>query len=67
MYRTGAAIPALSDNDFSNILIYLPSEKEIKDIGLNVKKSFELRNEAKSTISNIKAKINIKYINNRCT
>ncbi|MDD9806919.1 MAG: N-6 DNA methylase [Gammaproteobacteria bacterium] len=67
MYRTGAAIPALSDNDFSNILIYLPSEKEIKDIGLNVKKSFELRNEAKSTISSIKTKINIKHINNRCT
>jgi len=57
MFRTGAAIPAISDRDFSNILVYLPSQKEIDQIGLIVKKSFKLRDEAKKEISKLKLEI----------
>ncbi len=53
MYRTGAAIPALSDEDFSKILIYIPPEKEMKQISLTVKKSFYLRQKAKNEMKNI--------------
>lgn len=67
MYRTGAAIPALADSDFSNILVYLPSQKEIDDISSSIKRSFELRDEAKNVVSNIKTEININHITNRCT
>ena len=35
MYRTGAAIPALSDEDFRKILIYIPPEKEFEKIKLS--------------------------------
>jgi type I restriction enzyme M protein len=67
MYRTGAAIPALSDSDFSNILVYLPSQEEIDEIGLSIKRSFKLRDEAKNEVSKIKVEININHITNRCT
>ena len=67
MLRTGAAIPALSDKDFANILVYLPSQKEMDEIILSVKRSFKLREEANSEISKIKTEINIKYITDRCT
>ena len=53
MYRTGAAIPALSDEDFSKILIYIPPEKEIERISSIVKRSFYLRQKAKSEMRNI--------------
>ena len=53
MYRTGAAIPALSDEDFSKILVYIPSEKEIEQISSVVKKSFYLRQKAKNEMRNI--------------
>ena len=53
MYRTGAAIPALSDEDFSKILIYIPPKKEIEQISLVVKKSFYLRQKAKNEMRNI--------------
>jgi type I restriction enzyme M protein len=43
MYRTGAAIPNVSDADLANILIHLPDDKTIKAISERVKKSFELR------------------------
>ena len=66
MLRTGAAIPALSDKDFANILVYLPSQKEMDEIILSIKKSFKLRNDANNEILKIKAEINIKHITNRC-
>lgn len=66
MFRTGAAIPALSDKDFANILVYLPRQKEMDDIVLSMKNSFKLRNDAKNEISKIKTEINIKHITNYC-
>ena len=46
MYRTGAAIPAVSDNDLINIIIEIPSDKELKEISDKMKLVFKLRNEA---------------------
>lgn len=66
IHRTGAAIPALSDNDFSNILIYLPSQQDIDEIGLSIKKGFKLREEAKNELSKINLEININHITNCC-
>lgn len=43
MYRTGAAIPNVSDTDLANIIIHLPDEETIKRISEKVKKSFDLR------------------------
>lgn len=65
MYRTGAAIPALSDDDFSNILIYLPPQNEIAKISSTIEKSFQLREIAKREIKQIKTTINIEHITNR--
>ncbi|MBI4646540.1 MAG: N-6 DNA methylase [Bacteroidia bacterium] len=53
MYRTGAAIPNVSDYDLANILINLPDEKTIKQIGDKVKKAFELRQESKKQLESI--------------
>lgn len=61
MYRTGAAIPSLSDSDLVNILIYLPSEKQIENISLKVKKSFQLRDEAQNEMNKIKSELSITY------
>jgi type I restriction enzyme M protein len=46
MYRTGAAIPSVSDNDLINILIEIPSEKDVKNISEKMQLIFRLRNEA---------------------
>ena len=46
MYRTGAAIPAVSDNDLINIIIEIPPEDELKKISEKMKRIFNLRNEA---------------------
>ena len=67
MYRTGAAIPAISDKDFSYILVYLPPQKEMDNIISGMKKSFILRNDSNNILSKIEAEINIKHITNRCT
>ena len=67
MYRTGAAIPAISDKDFSNILVYLPTQNELHDIIARMEKSFKLRNDANDVLSKIETDINIKYIASRCT
>lgn len=66
MYRTGAAIPALSDKDFSKILVYLPQQEEMEDIILRMKNGFRLRNDANNEIEKIKTEINIKHIINSC-
>lgn len=50
MYRTGAAIPNVSDIDLANILIYLPNEDIQKEISEKVKKSFLLRQQAKKEL-----------------
>ncbi|MEM6967712.1 MAG: restriction endonuclease subunit S, partial [Bacteroidota bacterium] len=53
MYRTGAAIPNVSDKDLSDILIYLPKQKEIAAISKKVKTAVELREQSKKMIDEI--------------
>jgi type I restriction enzyme M protein len=53
MYRTGAAIPNISDTDLSNILIKIPSEEIINEISTKMKKAFQLQEEAKKQIESI--------------
>lgn len=64
MHRTGAAIPALSNDDFSNILIYIPSQNEINKISSIIEKGFQLREMAKNEIKKIKVDMNIEHITN---
>jgi type I restriction enzyme M protein len=53
MYRTGAAIPSISDRDLERTLIYLPSENEIQEISKKVRNSFELRKKASQQLKEI--------------
>ncbi len=53
MYRTGAAIPNVSDTDLSNILISLPTDSIIKQISEKMKHAFELRLSSKREFENI--------------
>ncbi len=53
MYRTGAVIPYISDKDLYNIIIYLPNQKAQSEISVKVKRSIELRQQAKEEIKSI--------------
>ncbi len=53
MYRTGAAIPNISDFDLGRILIYLPEEKILREISEKMRFSFELRKQAKEEVEKI--------------
>ena len=53
MYRTGAAIPNVSDIDLANTLINLPEHNAIIDISNKMKRAFELRQESKNQIESI--------------
>ncbi|MHB8260332.1 MAG: N-6 DNA methylase [Bacteroidia bacterium] len=53
MYRTGAAIPNVSDTDLANTLINLPDDKTIKGISKKMKRAFELRQESRNQIESI--------------
>ncbi len=53
MYRTGAAIPNISDDDLGSILVYLPEEKVLQEISEKVRYSFELRKQAKEEVEKI--------------
>jgi type I restriction enzyme M protein len=53
MYRTGAAIPNVSDTDLANIIIYLPDKKTVTEISNKMKKAFELRKASKQQIESI--------------
>jgi type I restriction enzyme M protein len=53
MYRTGAAIPNVSDTDLANTLIHLPDDKTITEISSKMKKAFELRQESRNQIESI--------------
>ena len=53
MYRTGAAIPNVSDADLAKVLIYLPDDDIIDTIGNTVKRSFELRRESNNMLESI--------------
>jgi len=57
MYRTGAAIPNVSDKDLSNILVYLPQEKVINDISQKVKSAVDLREKSKKIIEEIELEL----------
>lgn len=53
MYRTGAAIPNVSDIDLANIVINLPNKNTINEISQKMKRAFELRNESRKQIESI--------------
>lgn len=53
MYRTGAAIPNVSDNDLLNIIIHLPNKTIIDEISIKMKRAFELRQESRKQIESI--------------
>lgn len=57
MYRTGAAIPNVSDIDLANIIIHLPNPKTIADISNKMKKAFELRQASKQQIESIELEL----------
>lgn len=53
MYRTGAAIPNVSDTDLMNILMQLPNDDIIRKISEKMKKAFELRQASKRELEDI--------------
>jgi type I restriction enzyme M protein len=53
MYRTGAAIPNVSDSDLANILVKFPGEEIIRQISNSIKRAFELRQESKRQLESI--------------
>jgi type I restriction enzyme M protein len=52
-YRTGAAIPSVSDTDLANVLVYLPDEVTMTAIAEQVGRAFALRAEAHSLVTSI--------------
>lgn len=52
-FRTGAAIPNVSDNDLADVLIYKPTDSDIEHISELVKKSFDLRYESSKLLESI--------------
>ena len=52
-YRTGAAIPAISDEDLGRVLVYVPSEQMQRAIARKVRESFELRQKSTSLMRSI--------------
>ena len=57
MYRTGAAIPNVSDTDLTNIEIYIPLNGEKEIISNQLRKAFELKQEFKKQLENIALEI----------
>jgi type I restriction enzyme M protein len=53
MYRTGAAIPNVSDSDLANILIHLPDAQTMNEISAKMKKSFDFRAASRTEIESI--------------
>ena len=51
-YKYGTAIPCIGREDFENILVPLPSDKEIKEIESRIKKAISLREEAMNLMQN---------------
>lgn len=51
--RTGAAIPAVSDDDFREILVLLPSRENQDKIAKKIKESFELRAKSRLLFNEI--------------
>ncbi len=61
MYRTGAAIPNVSDADLSNILIRLPEETVIQQISEKMKRAFELRHASKMELQTLDNEVFFKH------
>ncbi|MDR0603161.1 MAG: N-6 DNA methylase [Bacteroidales bacterium] len=57
MYRTGAAIPNVSDADLANIEIYVPFDNEKEKISNQIRKAFELKQAFKNQLDSIKLNI----------
>lgn len=57
MYRTGAAIPNVSDIDLANVVIHLPDKKTIANISNKMQKAFVLRQASKQQIESIKLEL----------
>jgi len=53
LYRTGTAIPTISDNDFKNILIKKYSEAKMNELGNKIKEFFNLREESNSILKSL--------------
>lgn len=53
MYRTGAAIPSLSDKDLANIMVYIPNDDVIKQISARVQRSLAMRIESSQILDSI--------------
>ena len=53
MYRTGAAIPCLSDKDLANIMVYIPSNDVVQYISGNVQRSLAMRLESSRILDSI--------------
>lgn len=53
MYRTGAAIPNISDKDLAKILIHIPPKEELEKISQKIQKAFELRRKAQNALGSI--------------
>lgn len=60
--RTGAAIPAVSDEDLKNILVSLPPINEQKRIAKKIKESFKLRLQSRRLINNVSETFNSKLL-----
>lgn len=52
-YRTGAAIPNVSDSNLMDVLVYIPSEEKMNEIGNSVRRAFELRAESAKLLESI--------------
>jgi type I restriction enzyme M protein len=52
-YRTGAAIPAISDEDLAQLLVYVPQERTQKSIAEKVTAGFKLRQQSKQLTRSI--------------
>lgn len=53
-YRTGAAIPAISDEDLGRVLVYVPPAEEQERIAQKVEESFALRKKSRDIMKSIK-------------
>jgi len=53
MYRTGAAIPNISDKDLAKILIHIPQKEDLEQISHKMQKTFELRRKAKEELLSV--------------
>lgn len=53
MYRTGAAIPNVSDSDLASIRILLPGQKVQEQIAMKLRSAFDLRAQARSIVEEL--------------